>query len=488
MAGLLPGTFYHVRVGAVNEHGASMTSNFLVSTVSPVESPGTIEVFFTKDVESEYALPGNEANANHPMIDEIVTLIAGATTSLDIALYSLNINQILDAIVDAHDRGVAVRFIYDADHDQGEVAQIANAGVTVIDNSYGSNGLNGIQHNKFLVVDAADTNPANDRVWMGGMNFIDTSGNGIYAKDNAMIIADQAVARAYTLEFNEMWGSAGMTPNPATSRFGEFKTNNTPHYFRVGGRPVEVWFSPGDFVAQQMRNLIATADHSLYFNILAFTNNDINYAMRDRHEDAGVVVRGNFDDMGDEFSEWLDMLGWGADLHTDAGPGILHSKYLLVDSDHGDSNPAVWTGSYNWSSAAENFNDENVVVIHDELIANQYLQEFANVYHDAGGTGDFVVSVDEARPLPGDLAITGSWPNPFNPATTVSFRLARPDLLSLSVYNLRGQLVQHIELGLTPAGTHEHTLDLSAFASGTYLVRLSGDHQGTSIHKVTLLK
>jgi hypothetical protein len=65
---LLPGTPYHVRVGAVNDDGASMTSDFLASTVSPPSSPGTIEVFFTQAVEAEYALPNNEANGDHPMI------------------------------------------------------------------------------------------------------------------------------------------------------------------------------------------------------------------------------------------------------------------------------------------------------------------------------------------------------------------------------------------------------------------------------------
>ncbi|MCB1046291.1 MAG: lamin tail domain-containing protein [Calditrichaeota bacterium] len=488
IADLDPATAYHVRVGAVDVSGSSMTSDFLVSTVSPSSSPGTMEVFFTKDVESEYALPGNEANGNHDMIGEIVNLIDGAETSLDCALYSLNINAVLDAIVDAHDRGVAVRFIYDSDHDQGEVAQIANAGVTVIDNSFGSNGAQGIQHNKFLIVDAADEDPSNDRVWMGGMNFIDTPSNGIYAKDNAILIADQAIARTYTLEFNEMWGSDTMTPNAANSRFGEFKTNNTPHHFVVGGRQVEVWFSQGDFVSQQMRNLIATADHSLYFNILSFTLNDVNYAMRDRFEDAGVAVRGNFDDQGDQFSEWTDMLAWGADIHTDAGPGILHSKYLIVDAEHADSDPAVWTGSFNWSSAADNINDENVVVVHDELIANQYLQEFANVYHDAGGTADFVVGIEERPGRPVGLSITDVYPNPFNPRTTLDFQLERSDMLSVEICNLLGQRVSQIDLGLTPAGTHQLPLDLSAQASGMYLVRLSGERQGSAVRKVMLVK
>jgi phosphatidylserine/phosphatidylglycerophosphate/cardiolipin synthase-like enzyme len=40
----------------------------------------------------------------------------------------------------------------------------------------------------------------------------------------------------------------------------------------------------------------------------------------------------------------------------------------------------VVTGSYNFSASAETTNDENVLVIYDPVIAQQYLQEFQRVY------------------------------------------------------------------------------------------------------------
>ena len=55
------------------------------------------------------------------------------------------------------------------------------------------------------------------------------------------------------------------------------------------------------------------------------------------------------------------------------------------------SPPYVITGSHNWSSAAENDNDENTLIIQDLNIANQYMQEFKQRYNDAGGTGEFIV-------------------------------------------------------------------------------------------------
>lgn len=470
ISGLASGTPYWARIGSVNENGASMAADTWFSTVS-AGSPGTIDVYFTQSVDHSYALDGNEANGDHDVVSRVVEVIDGAENTLDMAIYSLNIFEISQAVIAAHDRGVAVRFIYDSDHDQGEVAQIGNAGVPVIDNSYGSMPGSGIQHNKFIVADAGDDDPANDRVWTGSLNLIDTPTNyGIHAKQNSLLIADQAVARAYTLEFEEMWGSSTMTPNPSLARFGENKRNNTPHYFTVGGRPLEVWFSQGDNVSQHIVDYLGEATSSVYFCILSFTRNEIGYAMQDAH-DRGAAVRGLFDVQGDEYSEWIPMQAWGADIFTDAGSGILHHKYMIIDQEEPGLDPTVITGSYNWSNNAEYNNDENVVVVHDARVANQYLQEFAQRYHEAGGTADFT-GVDEPAATPVGFDIESVHPNPFNPTTTVRFALPAAGEATLGVYDLLGRRVAYEELGTLTAGSHEHRLDLSASASGLYFVRV----------------
>ena len=58
---------------------------------------------------------------------------------------------------------------------------------------------------------------------------------------------------------------------------------------------------------------------------------------------------------------------------------------MLVDADTA-ANPAVITGSANWSRNANVVNDENTLIIEDARIANQFLQEFYARYTAAGGT------------------------------------------------------------------------------------------------------
>jgi hypothetical protein len=84
------------------------------------------------------------------------------------------------------------------------------------------------------------------------------------------------------------------------------------------------------------------------------------------------------------------------------------------------------------------------------------------------------------EPAPAPFALLGNHPNPFNPATTLTFELARPEVVSLRIYDLSGRVIRSI---LTPtrlpAGPHALRWDGSddlgrALSSGVYLYRLEG--------------
>lgn len=93
-----------------------------------------------------------------------------------------------------------------------------------------------------------------------------------------------------------------------------------------------------------------------------------------------------------------------------------------------------------------------------------------------------------ATPRPRDLTIMDLQPNPFNPATTLRFRLARPVAsLRLELFNLLGQLVRAEELGGWEAGEHRRVIRGEHLASGLYLLRLSTpDEQQT--RRILLMK
>jgi hypothetical protein len=100
-------------------------------------------------------------------------------------------------------------------------------------------------------------------------------------------------------------------------------------------------------------------------------------------------------------------------------------------------------------------------------------------------------TLEFAPELPG-LSQVFAAPNPFNPMTTISFKLGRTQRVRVHVYDLDGRLVAHLADREFPAGTNAVTWagrDDSdrSLASGTYLVLVdSPGHHVTS--KVTLLK
>ena len=73
------------------------------------------------------------------------------------------------------------------------------------------------------------------------------------------------------------------------------------------------------------------------------------------------------------------------------------------------------------------------------------------------------VGADE-RPMAHGLG--ANYPNPFNPATTISFQMAETGQATLSVHNLAGETVATLWNGLAERGTHEVVFDASALPSG----------------------
>ncbi len=96
------------------------------------------------------------------------------------------------------------------------------------------------------------------------------------------------------------------------------------------------------------------------------------------------------------------------------------------------------------------------------------------------------------HPLPSVTRLHRCRPNPFNPATVVSFDMARPGRAKVSVHDVRGRLIAVLEDGEMGAGTHDLTWrglsdDGRVQAAGTYFIRLETE-DGSQVRRATLLK
>ncbi len=93
---------------------------------------------------------------------------------------------------------------------------------------------------------------------------------------------------------------------------------------------------------------------------------------------------------------------------------------------------------------------------------------------------------------PASFVMHRSYPNPFNPMTTIKFELYEPGHVKLMVYDLSGHVVRTLVDENLPAAVHHRQWDSTddqgrRVASGTYYFRLASNEH-TDVQKVMMVK
>ena len=477
LQGLLPATVYYVQVSSANSLGTSRSQPVPMITVSL--SSGRMRTYFTNPVNTALASPATNPAVYAPngsIADTLARYIGRATQTLDITIYNWNNDTIRNAVNAAADRGVRVRLIYDGSTSSvtPKSSLLKPAVVRVARNN--PSGVYGIMHNKFVVIDANSTNPNAAYVWTGSTNW--TSAQLNIDRNSAIVMQDQSLARVYTMEFEEMWGGSGA--QPGTLLFGPSKTDNTPHYLRIGGKAVESWFSPTDNVNGHLIQTVQTADNDLHIASMVITQVDIARAVRDQ-----ILLRGiapcsegvtndtaTADGTGLVFRTIRQGMSPRFLKKTATSPSyIFHHKYLIVDAGNPASDPTLFVGSHNWSAAANTTNDENTLIVHDNAIVNQYYQEFyQRVTEQNQGVTPCVLRLLATRGATVQESSVQVYPNP----TQGSFRLRVSAAASArtATVTLRDALGRVVRTQTQPMAGNELSVDAGGLRPGVYQVQV----------------
>ena len=389
---LLPGTIYYIRAVSVNHNGDSSFSS-ITPIVTKSLSSGKISVIFNRSVDHSVAQNVQAVYANRAMDDSLIQNINRAKESIDICIYNWNNNGLSDitaALNNAFNRGVKIRIITDGG--------TATTGLNTLNNQVPrllspQGSAYSIMHNKFMIIDCDAANPNLPVMLTGSTNW--TQGQINVDPNNMIFFQDRGMCKVFRMEFDEMWGSSGMTPNATASRFGSFKTNNTPHLVNVAGTPVEVFFSPSDDVEDELIESLLSADSDIEVGTNHLTRSSISNTIISVVQAKGIYGAAIIGDIGiaspyNALKATTQMAGQVFHWNLQ---GIFHHKYMIIDQNQPGSDPQVWTGSHNWSNNANTKNDENTVLVHNWDIANQYFQEWLQRYKELGGS-IFVTDVD----------------------------------------------------------------------------------------------
>lgn len=209
---------------------------------------------------------------------------------------------------------------------------------------------NQFTHNKFCIFD-------DSIVWTGSFN--PTHNGNEHNDNNVLIFFSPALAKNYEDEFIELWngdyGSGAKVENP---------------HIMTGNITVENRFCPEDDCASNVIKELDNAEESIYFMTFSFTHDGIGEKIIKKHK-RGIEVKGIFEKrQSSEYSEYDKMAANELDVKHDNNPYTMHHKTFIIDE------KTVITGSFNPTMSGNTRNDENIVIIHDENIAREFLDEF----------------------------------------------------------------------------------------------------------------
>jgi len=87
----------------------------------------------------------------------------------------------------------------------------------------------------------------------------------------------------------------------------------------------------------------------------------------------------------------------------------------------------------------------------------------------------------QVKQIPTSFEFHPSYPNPFNPSTTITFDLPENSNVSLVVYDVLGRKVAELENGMKEAGYHATTWNAADVASGFYFARFAARDANGSV-------
>jgi phosphatidylserine/phosphatidylglycerophosphate/cardiolipin synthase-like enzyme len=356
LSGNNPGDVFDAENGTPTVVSATSTSPVVGVPSAVNASSAWWEVYFTDPVHIN-----NPEDWQGSIEGRLIEKINAAQNSIHIVSFEFDLTPVAEALIAAKQRGVDVRWVTDdefgieSDEEpgHGQFALMQAAGIEVR-----ADTRSALMHDKFWIFD-------NELVWTGSTNITE---NGIFKQDNnTIVIQSPELAAIYEREFQEMWdGEFGPT---STSQLAEQSTT-------VEGSLIKVIFTSEDpAIEDAIIPVINSATQTIRFLAFSFTDFPLADAMIKRSQN-GVNVAGVFDktQSGGQGAELGTLFCAKVPVRQDGNPQFMHNKTIVVDERY------VITGSLNYSTSAEDSNDENVIIIDNPDIAKLYMQDFERVW------------------------------------------------------------------------------------------------------------
>ena len=362
--------------------------------------------FVPKHPKAKDALEWMGFEARSAILEVLDEAIADKKAQVRAVLYDLNEPGIVSRL---EKLGKRLKVIIDNDGAHGKPSSGETKAAKRLAASAGKDSvkrqhMGKLQHNKIVVVDG----PKVQAAVCGSTNH---SWRGFFVQNNnAIILRGPSPVKIFLAGFEDYWANDDVA---GFGKTGSAQWNN----LKLKGINAEIGFSPRskkNAVLQTIANDIAQTTSSLFFS-LAFlyqTKGAIQDAVKRIKKDKRVFSYGISDHKvkGLEAAVGVDLQktnGKVTLIHpsaltknvpepfksepTGGGGTRMHHKFVVIDFDKPTAR--VYMGSYNFSSAADTSNGENLLVIRDRRIAVSYVVEAVRLFDHY----EFRVAQESAR-------------------------------------------------------------------------------------------
>ncbi|HEY3568431.1 MAG TPA: phospholipase D-like domain-containing protein [Thermoanaerobaculia bacterium] len=366
-----------------------------IKTLLPPSADAGLD-FVPTHPKAEEALAWMGFEARSAILEVLDQAIADEQAEVRAVVYDLNEPGIVSRL---EKLGKRLKILIDDEGDHGEATSAETAAAKRLALSAGADQvkrqhLGSLQHNKTVVVDGPQVQAA----VCGSTNH---SWRGFFVQNNnAIILRTSSAVKIFRQAFEDYWANDNNVADYAKT--GSAAWND----LKLDGIDAQIGFSPRskkNAVLKAVADDIATTESSLFFS-LAFlyqTPGAIRNAIKKIKEDDTVFSYGISDhavkDINGQTAEGLDLqkpdgkvtLVEPAALTgkvpepfksepTGGGGTRLHHKFVVIDFDKPTAR--VYMGSYNFSSAADIQNGENLLLLRDRRIAVSYVVEAIRIF------------------------------------------------------------------------------------------------------------
>lgn len=284
--------------------------------------------------------------------EQIITLINNSTKSIECAMYSITDDDIGNALL-SKSKDLDIKLVTDlinTNRSTSKIGLLKANGISVITNS----DKDKYMHNKYCIFDK-------NILLIGSANF--TFDSLKESNNNILVINDSNIAKEYSKKLNSYF-----TDNFSQNYFTENKTLKN----------VEINFCPNDKCFETVVKYLRESKESIYCMLYSYTLNDFTYELKRLKAiypniDIKIIIEEAL--CNSPYCEYSSLVKDNIEVIFDKNKKSMHHKFCVFDKS------VVMTGSMNMSLNGVSNNEESLIFIKDQNLANNFFNYFNKYWY-----------------------------------------------------------------------------------------------------------